>query len=385
MLNYLSSTVSVGNSVFGLSNVVTAALWGTTFIGERFALTLVASGGSVYWKKIDTYMDSTVAYDMTFTPAEAGITAADTHEASTGQFIAADSTYLYYLKANTVVRTALATGLASGSVTLRSSSMAAIPANALGAITVKGSYLYVASKSQGLLYAFNMGAWAWDGTNKDAIRQVAVTELSTYSLSGLFTQPGSDTDVVVLVKQGTNSALAIKYTADLLTRKGDTNWTNPSENIRSAQFRGSILYVAQNDPSVAGTGVLLHRFGDGSTNIVAKEKTQLILSEDRVRAGSGSKVKITFIAKDGYGLTFPITEKVRFSIVRVGDSFDKNDGALALTENGPFRDASDNPVNVSLDASFDVTGKAECYWHAPIEIPVEVLMYRIKVQFPIFS
>lgn len=385
MLNYLSSTVSVGNGTFGLTNLVTCSLWGMTFIEDRYALVLVESGGALYWKKIDTFTDSVVSYDMTYTPTQAGLSAADTHEGTAGQFLASDGTYIYYLKANTVLRFTIATGVDAGSQTLRSSTGAAIPASALGAISIKGSNLYAASKAQQLVYLFNTAGWAWDGTPQNAVRNTTVTELATHNLSGLYTQGGTDNDVVVLMKLGTTSALAVKYTSDLVTRKGQTTWSDPSINIRCAQFKGSILHLVQNDPTLAGTGVLIHRFGDGSTGIVAREQTLLTLSEDRVKAGSGTKVKISFTVKDGYGLAFAASEKTRFSIVKVGDAFDKNDGALAATTSGPFRDASDNPVNVSIDIPFDVTGKAECYWESPVEVPVDVLLHRIKVEYPIFS
>lgn len=384
MLNYLSSTISIGNGVFGLTNLVTASLWGMTFISDRYILTLVESGGSLYWKKIDTYSDTTATYDMPFTPTTAGLAAADSHEASSGQFLAADDTYLYYLKGNTVLRINLTSGATAGSQTLRSSSGASIPTNALGGIALKGANLYAVSKSQQLLYVFNVGVWAWDASPQNAVRQVSVTELATYAISGLFTQPGTDTDVVVLMKLGSTAATAVKYTSDLLIRKGSSDWSDPSIEIHAAQFKGSILHVAYNNNTLAGTGVLIHRFGDGSTNIVAKERTTLTLSEDRVKAGSGTKVKIAFVVKDGYGLPFAATEEVRFSLVKVGDAYDKNDGALATSESGPFRDSSDNPLNVSLEVAFDGTGKAECWWETPLEVPADVLLHRIKVEYPIF-
>jgi hypothetical protein len=385
MLQYLSSTISVGNPVFGLTNVNTCALRGMTFVGSRFALTLVESGGSLYWKFIDTYSDTTVSYDVPFTPAQAGLAASDVHESVTGQFLASDSAYLYYMNGSTVKRINIETGTDAGSQILRSSSMAVIPAAAVGGITVKGSMLYLVSKSQQLLYVFNMNALAWDGSSTNAVRQVTVSELATHTLCGLFTQSGSDTDVVLLLKNGSTSAVAIKFTLDLLTRKGQTEWTSPSTNIVAAQFKGSILHVVKNDPTTAGSGVLIHRFGDGSTDIVAKEKTILALSDERVKAGSGKVVKITFSAKDGYNQTFPITDKVRFSLMKVGEAFDKNDGALGASANSTFRNSSDEPISTSLEISFDSTGKAECFWHTPIEVPVDVLLHRIKVEYPIPS
>jgi hypothetical protein len=385
MLNYLSSTVSVGNAVFGLGGGVTCSLWGMTFVEDRYALVLVLSGGVLYWKKIDTYSDTVVSSDLPYTPTAAGLAAGDLHESTTGQFLASDTTYLYYLKANTVLRVVEATGASAGSQTLRTSAAASIPTTALGAVAVKGSSLYVLSKSQQLLYTYSIGGWSWDASPQNAVRQVTVSELGTFDISGLFCQPGADTDVVVLLKLGSTSTTAVKYTSDLLTRKGQTTWSDPSINIHSAQFKGSILHVVQNDPTTAGTGVLIHRFGDGSTNIVAKENTILVVDQDRVKAGSGTKVKISFTVRDGYGLPFAATENTRFSLIRVGDSFDSNDGALALTTSGPFRDSSDNPLNVTLAVPFDVTGKAECYWETPIEVPVDVLLHRIKVEYPIFS
>ena len=379
-LDYTSSNLVVGNGVFGLTGSDTTACWGFCFVDlNRFALTLVSDGANLFWKKIDVLSTTVAFYDMLYTPADAGIEFTDSHPVK-GNFLWQDSDMLYYLKEEVLHQRNITTGASVGTKTLRSILSANIDASTIDHIAVKGNEVYAVSGSLNKLYHWTVSVW--DAGTVDASEEVTVSELTASTLDGLFTQPGADTDIIVLTKGSAKQAL--KYTSTL-TRVGESLWDDPSTNISATVFRGSILYFLANDEITAGIGLYFYRFGDGSTNIIAPVETVLTISASQIKAGNLVPLTITFTARDGYGVPFQPTDPVRFSILRQGSAFDTNDGALAITSVGPFRDSIGNPINTQLDLYFDAGGSAVAYWQAPLVIPTDTVLHRIKIDYPLPS
>ena len=377
-INYTNSNLPVGNIAFGLTNSNTVACWGVCFIENgRFALTLVKDNtGALTWKKIDVQSIALAYYDMPFTPADAGIDTADLHPTK-GNFLVYDGGSLYYLKGNVLHKRNVTTGVSEGTKLLRDAGGVALVGTSLNHLAIKGSEVYVASKPNGKVYHWTISTF--DAAPADATNEVSVSEF-TGELVAFVTQPGADTDVVAFTKG--SSKLAIKFTSALV-RRGESFWSDPSTNLTLGVFRGSILYLLANDHTTAGVGIYFYRFGDGSTDIIAPAETLYSISSSQIKAGTEEPLTVVFTAKDGFGLPFQPVDYVRFSVVKYGDVFDKNDGALALSALGPFRDNQGNPINTQLDLTFDGTGTAIVYWQAPLEIPADTVLHRIKVKYPI--
>lgn len=376
-INYTSSNMPVGNIAFGLTNSNTISCWGACFVdSNRFVLTLVKSNlGAMIWKKIDVQSIALAYYDMPFSPADAGVDPSDLHPTK-GNFLSFSNNKLYYLKGNVLHQRNIDTGASEGTKLLRNSGGVALVGTSLNHVLVEGNEVYVASKADGKIYHWTIASY--DAAPIDAAQEVTVSEFSG-EVNGLVAQPGADTDIVVITK--TTAKQAIKFSSTLV-RKGESIWTDPSTNITLALFRGSILYMLSNDSLTAGVGLYFYRFGDGSTNIIAPSETIFTISSSQIKAGTQEPLTLSFTAKDGYGLPFQPDDYVRFSIVKYGDAYDSNDGALALTAIGPFRNSQGNPLNTQLDLTFDPSGSALAYWQAPVEIPADTVLHRVKVKYP---
>jgi hypothetical protein len=381
-LNYASSVLSVGNNVFGADSNHSIQLRGGAFLDSRYLLLLIKNNSTneMVWKKLDTLSTSTVSYDIAIdvnTIAEASDWAAQ------GQYLAVDNGFIYYLKGSSLVKVNATSGEIIGSNLLRRQSGAATTASSLRTMNVLGNNLYVTSQTDGIIIRYDLSTFLWNGTNRNAITERSVSHFGSHDIMASFIQSGS-TEFVVMLKGP--KKVALKFTSDLAEQLGTgSSWSDPSDNIVSAQFSGSILYVLACNDSLAGTGVQAYRFGDASTGEVDEEHTIFSVSSNRVRVGSGQVVTLKYSARDGYGLVFTPEQAVRFSLIRIGDIFDSNDGALSLNANGPFRGPAGDPLAVTLDVPFDGTGSATCYWHTPLEIPVKELLHRIRVRYPIYG
>jgi len=377
-INYTSTNIPVGNTVFGLTSFDTVECWGTCFVeNNRFALILVKSGAALYWKKLDVLAVSPVYYDMEYSPTFASILPTDIHPTK-GNFLCQDGGYIYYVNNSYLYRINAVTGAADGSKILRNASSVAVGSQFINHILVKGTQVYALSKANTKLYHWDIAAF--DGGTTDALEETTVPELVLGSACGLYAMPGADTDVVVVTKN--TAKLAIKYTATLV-RKGESYWTDPSSNITLAILRGSIIYMVANDELTAGAGLYIYKYGDGSTGIIAPNETIYTISSTQIKAATSEPLTLTFSSKDGFGVPFQPTDFVRFSLIKQGDMFDKNDGALSDQYAGPFRDNVSNPINTQLDLTFDSEGSVVLYWQAPLEIQAETVMHRIRVQYPI--
>lgn len=382
MLNYTGSNIAAGNALFGASSSHTLSIWGAAFIESgRFVLVLVRkSDGAVAWKKLDPLTLTPVAYDMPYAPSVAGIAANDRGATTQGQFLYADDTYLYYYKGTTIYRRDFITGADAGSHQLRTTTGTLLNGSTVNAITKSSLHLYVVAKADGRIYRYDTAQLTWTGSTLNAATQITESEFTNSDVVGALVQPNTN-DLVVLLR---GSALrAIKYNVALTTKKGVTAWDGPSASVAAAQFRGSIVHTFASDNTLAGTGFFVYRYADGSTGVVATEQTYLSLDNDRVKAGAGTVAKVTFRVRDGYGEKFQPTEFARFTLIKIGDVYDKNDGALATNQLGPFRDSSGNPLNTQLDVSFNTDGDAICYWQGPEDIPSNFLLLRIRAKYPI--
>lgn len=387
-LDYASSNIAAGNSLFGATAGETLTVWGMTFVqANRFLLVLVRlSSGSLVWKKIDPLTLTTVGYDMTFTPTVAGIDASDRSASKQGQFLQSDDTHLFYLKGNVIHRRSYLTGAASGSHTLNNATGTGLNAVNLDGIVYSGAggALYVYSKTDGKVYRYASSQLTWSGSAINASSTATETLFTTLLPRGGFVQPITNDVVFLFADSAGNSRFGSKYTADLLTRKGVTDYEFTSANVVAAEFRGSILYLLACDNLVAGSGLYIYRYGDASTGQVSTFQTDLYVDKDRVKVGSNEIIRVVYSARDGYGEKFQPTEFVRFSLLKVGDEFDADDLALSPTNNAnSFRNSQNEPVNTVLDIPFDLNGEATCYLHTPLEIPRSVLLYRVRAKYPI--
>lgn len=377
MLEYTGSTIAASNSVMTATGAQRLSIWGMTFVeGSRFMLVLAKrSDGVMVWRKVDTLAVSTISYAMPYEPVAAGIAITDRGDVQ-GQFLTSDENYLYYLRGSELLRRNYDNGSSAGSHILRDGSDVALNGANIGAIAVSPDFIYVVSKVEQKVFAFSLAGFAWDGTSRQATSTAPEARL-TDRLCGAYVQP-STLDLVLLIKGSDN--IAVKYAAGLTLRKGSTVWTDPSTNIIAAQYRGSTVHVLASDNLQAGTGFHIFRFADASTGVIAQEKSMLSFSETRVKVGSGSIVRVTYRATDGYGEVLPNADFVLFTLLRVGDADDSNDGALALTALGPFRNSQGEPYNMSLEVPFNNNGEATCFWLAPETSPRTTMYHRIRAK-----
>lgn len=385
-LTYTESNIAAGNLIFGVTSDKTLSIWGMTFVEEdRFILVLArVSDGTMEWRKIDPLTLTTVGYAMPYAPSVIGVDPGDRTSTKQGQYLDSNGDYLYYLNGNTLYRCDYATGVAAGYHVLRDTSNSPLTGSLIDGFVYRGpgKPLYVYSSTTQKIYRYNHSALVWNDTPISANVQVTETTLSSLQAKGAFIQP--ETEDFVLLVAGGPSRFAVKYTEDLVTRKGITEYSFTSNSVCCVDFRNTLLHFLASDNTVAGGGIYIYRYGDASTGVVSTDNTSIGVDTDRVKAGSGTVVKVTYSARDGYGEKFQPTEYVRFNVMKVGDAYDGNDGALAAT-NDPetFRDSQGNPINPTLDVPFDVNGNAVCYWHTPLTVPTDLLLHRIRAKYPI--
>jgi hypothetical protein len=389
-LTYTGSNIALGNPLMGALPTDTLSVWGAAFVEEgRFLLVLVrTSGGSLVWKKVDPLTLQSVTYDTIYPPTTAGIALGDRGAETQGQFLSAEGDYLYYLKGNVLHRIVYDSGVSAGFHTLRTTTGVNLNGSTINAFTLSPVGLCVVSATDGKVYFYPSGSLVWNNSALNATNQITEPLFSSSTVRGAFVQPVTH-DLIVLTSGGGSRALRFNATAS--ERKGSTLVVDSDGRssfhvgyVVSCQFRGSVLYFTASDNSFVGAGVYVFRFADASTGVVAKDQSGLTVSESRVQVASGTVVRVGFRALDGWGDSFPSNDYVRFSVLKIGDVFDRNDGALSVSPLGPFRDAQDSPINPELDVQFGSNGEAVCYWHTPLELNVDVLYHRIRAKYPIF-
>lgn len=104
---------------------------------------------------------------------------------------------------------------------------------------------------------------------------------------------------------------------------------------------------------------------NAATGIASSTHSTLGFQSVVARIGGAIPLAVTVTARDGWGDLCTPGETVRIYLDTLAPEPTQEDGALALTYEGPFRDTNGVPLSTSVNTVLDADSQAVVYYHPP--------------------